>query len=184
MVDRPQTVNAAWAHGGARTLAAGPPVRPRGPQGRHGADACPSLHPLSFFLPRSSPKRATEPLPCCELRRHRACSPPHLHLPDHVHRTATIPSTSSTPLSSEPSQGKGLLADPAATAMGSTSPELGRSMAEVARALLNLPFLPHSLRLDLVKLIPSSGVAVRPRHRRHPVTERHRPPHSTASMSP
>jgi hypothetical protein len=45
-------------------------------------------------------------------------------------------------LSSKPSQGKGLLADSATAAMGSTSPKLGRSVAGVARALLDLPFLP------------------------------------------
>jgi hypothetical protein len=28
MADRPQTVTAAWARGGARTLVVGPPVRP------------------------------------------------------------------------------------------------------------------------------------------------------------
>jgi hypothetical protein len=142
IADRPQTVDAVWARSGTHTPAVGPLVRSRGPQGRHGADTRPSLHLLSFSLPLCTPSGKTEPLLCRALRRHRARSPSHHFWPDHVHGATTFPSTSSSPLSSKLNQGKGLLADSAAAAMGSTSPELGRSMARVARALLDLPFLP------------------------------------------
>jgi hypothetical protein len=142
MADR-QTVTAAWARGGAV-------CRPRAHRlGREVLKAAtkPTLAPSLHSIPSSSlcPRQSGRPSRCrCrELRRHRTRSPLHPHPPDHVHGAATNPSTSSTPLSSKSSQGKGLLADSAAVAMGSTSPELGCSMAGVARALLDLPFLPH-----------------------------------------
>jgi hypothetical protein len=46
--------------------------------------------------------------------------------------------------------------------MGDPLTRVGCSVAGVVRASLHLPFLPQSIRLVVVKLIPSSGVAVRP----------------------
>jgi hypothetical protein len=46
MADLPQAMTTVWAHRGAHTPAVGPPVRPRGPQGRHE----PNHLPLTPFL--------------------------------------------------------------------------------------------------------------------------------------
>jgi hypothetical protein len=62
MADQPQAMNAAWAHRGAHKLAAGPPIRPRGPQGCHDVDRSPLTPFPSFSLPLCALKRKGEPL--------------------------------------------------------------------------------------------------------------------------
>jgi hypothetical protein len=112
MADRPQTVNAAWARGGTRMPAAAPPVRPRGPQGRHRADARPSLHLLPFSLPLCASGRKQSRCHCHELRRRRAHSPLHHCPPNLVPSSVTTPSTSPFFLGAPWAAGEATFSDP------------------------------------------------------------------------
>jgi hypothetical protein len=62
------------------------------------------------------------------------------------------------------------LADSAIAALGDPLAGVGRSVAKVVRVSLHLPSLPKSVRLVVVKLIPSSDVTVRPHRWRRTVT--------------
>jgi hypothetical protein len=97
MANRPHTVDAAWALDGARTPAAAPLVRPRGPQGRHRANARPSLHLFPFSIPLCASGWKQGRCHCRELHRRRAHSPPHHRPPNLVPSSITTPSTSPFP---------------------------------------------------------------------------------------
>jgi hypothetical protein len=76
-----------------------------------------------------------------------------------------ISSTFSTLSLSHTTEGEGVFAISAATTMSVTSLEFELAMVGVAKASIDLPFLPRQLCHDLVKLVPSL-VGIMGAHRR------------------